>query len=216
MTTTKDALPELPQRFAVWKETDEDSGAWGQPDQDVFTADQMRDYALASLNAMRDRLLNEFPHEHQEYFGDAIQDAINAAALASKQVPQQALSAPSDATGLTYEQAEALADRCASESQENHSYLDERACSRDWKPHKWVVAAVMEASKLSAQAKSEPADLQRIELSDGAWLERGGPLSIWGLYRANTGHLRELNRFEREFVDCTIRAAIAATQEQKP
>lgn len=49
MTTTKDALPELPQRFAVWKETDEDSGAWGRPDQDVFTADQMRDYALAAL-----------------------------------------------------------------------------------------------------------------------------------------------------------------------
>jgi hypothetical protein len=42
------SLPPLPPRFSVWKDPDEDCGAWGQPDRDVFTADQMWEYARAA------------------------------------------------------------------------------------------------------------------------------------------------------------------------
>ncbi|WP_454703415.1 hypothetical protein [Achromobacter pestifer] len=47
------SLPPLPPRFSVWKDPDEDCGAWGQPDRDVFTADQMREYARAARASAR-------------------------------------------------------------------------------------------------------------------------------------------------------------------
>jgi hypothetical protein len=54
--------------------------------------------------------------------------------------------------GLTYEQAEKLADHYAGLSQEDYDYLDERLCDRNWKPHKWVVEAVMAASRAAPAA----------------------------------------------------------------
>lgn len=49
--------------------------------------------------------------------------------------------------GLTREQAVALADKHAGLTTENHDYLDQRMCDPNWKPHEWVVNAVMEAGK---------------------------------------------------------------------
>jgi hypothetical protein len=55
-------LPPLPPRFAIWKDPDEDCGAWGQPDRDVFTADQMREYARAALAASQSPLSDGSGH----------------------------------------------------------------------------------------------------------------------------------------------------------
>lgn len=40
-----DSTPPLPEPFDMWRETDDDCGAWARPDRPVFTADQLQAYA---------------------------------------------------------------------------------------------------------------------------------------------------------------------------
>jgi len=39
----------MPEPFDTWRETDDDAGAWGRPDQPIYTAAQMKQYARDAL-----------------------------------------------------------------------------------------------------------------------------------------------------------------------
>jgi len=67
--------PELPKRFAVWRDDDDDAGAWSQPNRDMFTADQMRAYVDADRAQRAAPPLNlEFEEALSLYWGLAFKE----------------------------------------------------------------------------------------------------------------------------------------------
>lgn len=93
-----------------------------------------------------------------------------------------------------YEQAVVLAENAFCHDPMGQNALDQLAAD---------IKAL--APSPTEQPVNGEASLQRIQLSDDAWLERVGPLNLWALYRP-TGYIRQLNRFEMDFVDSTIHA----------
>lgn len=63
-------------------------------------------------------------------------------------------------------------------------------------------------------APAEVRKVMRAPLAHGAWIERTGPLDLWALYNEH-GFVRMLHRFEIEFVDGAIAAAILQSQKAK-
>lgn len=76
-------LPELPSRFALWKDpTPTDSGLYREPDCDVYTADQMREYAdRAVREAVKGCTLvdHNYTWYRSDFYHSAVADARNAA-----------------------------------------------------------------------------------------------------------------------------------------
>ena len=200
MTTTKDALPELPEAFDTIIGLQGDGDEAEPVEWPVFTIDQMRAYALAALAS------RQAPADLREIECPPDPDVVDRA------LSERPRLSPYDAVARAMDLASLLAGSVGMNNKEQANAYSSRL-------RRHLIEYVYPATSAEAQAKSEPAASDARDAARYRWL-RDNTDSDWAICEWNTdesdgiGYYRDARA--PNIVDAEIDAAIAATQEQKP